>query len=128
MGLLTLLLSILYVVAINVALKAHAKEDQIILGSLRTQDAINAFIQKHGGPPQHLELLIPDFIPSIPALPEISKVDYQIAADGKGWTLNLYRSSNGKARLYRRTNLALSPEDSKRLMDTENGCYILRLD
>ncbi len=43
---------------------------------------------------------------------------------GKGWTLDLYWTNRRVPLVYRRTNADLSSEDAKRLLYTENGCYV----
>ena len=127
LGVLALLAPVLYVLAVTTALKSHAKEDRIVLGSLRVQEAIHDYAAKHGSPPRKLEELIPEFLEAMPPLPEISKVDYRLSADGKEWTLDLYWTSRKVPLIYRRTNAGLSPEDANRRIDTEDGCYILKV-
>lgn len=126
LGVLALLVPVLYVLAVNAALKAHAKEDRIVFGSMRVQEAINNYVEKHGSTPRKLEDLIPEFIESIPSIPEISKVDYHLSADGKEWTLDLYWTNRKVPLIYRRTNAGLSSEDAKQRIDTEDGCYVLK--
>ena len=128
LGVLVLVAPVLYVVAVSVALKWHAKEDAVIFGGQRVQEAISAYVEKHGAPPPRLENLIPEFIESIPSMPEISKVDYHLSSDGKEWTLDLYWTNRRVPLIYRRTNARLSPEDSRRRIDTEDGCYVLKAD
>src|ERR1035437_3306530 len=123
LGILALLAPILYFLAVTAALKAHGKEDRIIFGSKRVQEAINGYVEKHSSPPRKLEDLIPEFIESIPSFPEISKVDYRLSADGKEWTLDLYWTSRKVPLIYRQTNASLGSEDAKRRIATEGGCY-----
>jgi len=110
---------------VDAGLSAMGREDRIVLGSKRVEEAINDYVEKHGSPPRKLEDLVPEFLQSMPSFPEISKVDYRLAADGEGWTLDLYRTSLKVPLIYRRTNLGLNAGDSKRRIDTENGCYVL---
>ncbi|HXI71217.1 MAG TPA: hypothetical protein VNN22_12745 [Verrucomicrobiae bacterium] len=124
LGVFAILAPFLYFLAVNAALKSHAKEDQIVLGSKLIQEAINDYTVKYGSPPMKLEQLVPEFIGSIPAFPEISKIDYHLSADGKEWTLDLYWTDRKNPLIYRRTNASLSSEDVKRRIDTENGCYV----
>jgi hypothetical protein len=77
-------------------------------------------------PPHTLADLVPNFLNSIPALPEISKVDYHVSSSGKEWTLDLYRTQRTVPLVYRRTNASLSHEDAQRRVDMENGCYVLK--
>ena len=126
LGVFALLAPVLYVVAVSVALKSHAKEDRIVLGSKRVQEAINDYIEKHGQPPPKLDALVPEFIEAIPLFPEISKVDYRLSGDGKDWTLDLFWTDRKIPLVYRRTNAGLSSEDAERRIDTENGCYVLK--
>ena len=125
-GIFALTAPVLYVVAINAALKAHAKEDRIVFDSKRVEEAINEYVKRHGGPPPKLENLVPEFIESIPAFPDISRIDYHLSAGGKDWTLDLYWTSRKVPLIFRRTNAGLSSEDAKRRIDTENGCYVLK--
>src|SRR5690348_2328874 len=111
---------ILYFLAVSAALKSHGEEDRIILESKRIQEAINGYIEKRGSPPRALSELVPTFIDSIPSFPEISKVDYHLAASGKEWTLDLYRTDRKVPLIYRRTNTRLSSEDEERRIDSEN--------
>jgi hypothetical protein len=117
---------ILYVLIVNAGLKSDGKDWAIASGSKRVQEAINHYIEKHGSPPQKLENLIPEFIDSIPIIPEISRVDYRLSPDGEGWTLDLYRTAIKNPLIYRRTNIGLGSEDAKRRIDTYDGCYILK--
>ena len=126
LGACALALPVLYVGAVSVALKAHAKHDAIIFGGKRVQDAISEYIGKHGKPPQRLEDLVPDFLEALPTVPEIYKTDYRLSGDGKDWTLDLYRTNRSVLLIYRRTSVGLSPEDAKRAMETEDGCYVLK--
>jgi hypothetical protein len=128
LGVLVVVAPFLYVVAVCVALKSHAKEDAIIFGGKRLQEAICDYAEKHGTPPPKLESLIPEFIESFPSMPEISKLDYHVSGGGKEWTLDLYRTNRKVPLIYRRTNAGLTPEDAKRRIDTENGCYVLKTD
>ena len=125
-GLFVLIAPVLYVVVVTAALKEHAKEDGIVLGSKLVQEAINDYTGKHGDPPRKLEDLVPEFMQSIPAFPDISRIDYHLSADGKHWTLDLYWTSRKVPLIFRRTNAGLSSEDTKRQVDTENGCYVLK--
>ena len=111
---------------LNVAMKTHAQEDGIIFGSKQIEEAITAYIQKRGSPPHALANLVPDFLNSIPVLPQISQVDYYVSTGGKEWTLDLYRTQRKVPLVYRRTNATLSPEDALRKVDVENGCYVLK--
>jgi len=124
--LVVLLAPVLYFVVVNAALKHHAKEDGIVFGSERIQEAIHDYAAKHGSPPRKLEDLIPQFLEAMPPLPEISKVDYRLSADGKEWTLDLYWTSRKVPLIFRRTNAGLSAEDANRRIDTEDGCYVLK--
>ena len=60
LGVLALLAPGLYIAAVSVALKHHAKEDRIVLGSKRVQEAINEYIEKQGNPPPKLDALVPE--------------------------------------------------------------------
>ena len=126
LGVVVLLTPVILVLAINAALSAHAQEDRIVFGSKQIEEAITAYAQKWGSPPQTLAGLVPDFMVSIPAFPEVSKVDYHISQSGKEWTLDLYRTQRKVPLVYRRTNASLSHEDALRRVDMENGCYVLR--
>lgn len=126
LGILALLAPVLYFVAVNAALQYHAKEDGIVFESKRVQEAINDYAEKHGKPPAELEALIPEFIQSMPVFPEISKIDYRLSPDGKEWTMDLYRTNRSVPLIYRRTNAGLNSDDTKRRIDTENGCYVLK--
>jgi hypothetical protein len=64
---------------------------------------------------------------SIPAIPEITRVDYHFSSDGKEWTLDLSRTRRKVPLVYRRTNVSLSPEDAQRKVDMEDGCYVLKV-
>jgi len=128
LGVLVLVAPVLYVVAVSVALKAHAKEDAVIFGGKHVQEAISDYVEKHGAPPPKLENLIPEFMESIPSMPDISKVDYHRSSDGKEWTLDLYWTNRRVPLIFRRTNAGLSAEDARRRIDTENGCYVLKAD
>ena len=125
LGVFALLAPALYIAAVSVALKHHAKEDRIVLGSKRVQEAINEYVEKHGNPPPKLDALVPEFIEAIPSFPDISKFDYRLSVDGKEWTLDLFGADRKVPLIYRRTNAGLSSEDAKRRIDTANGCYIL---
>ena len=126
LGVLALLAPLIFFLVVNAVLESHGKEDRIIFESKRVQEAIKDYVDEHGSPPKKLEDLVPKFIGSIPAIPEISRVDYHLTADGEGWTLDLYRSNLKVPLIYRRTNTGLSPEDAERRIDTENGCYVLK--
>ena len=126
LGVLALLAPVLYVVVVSVALKSHAREDNIVFGSKRVQEAINDYIEKYGNPPPKLDTLVPEFIEAIPSFPEISKVDYRLSVDGKEWTLDLFWTDRKVPLVYRRTNAGLSSEDAERRIDTENGCFVLK--
>ena len=54
LGIFILIAPMLYITAVVVGLKAHVKEDRIVFGSLRIQDAICAYDQKHGYLPAKL--------------------------------------------------------------------------
>jgi hypothetical protein len=126
LGVVVLLAPVILVLAINAVLSAHAQEDRIIFGSKQVEEGITAFVRKHGSPPQALADLVPNFMDSIPAIPEIARVDYHVSPDGKEWTLDLYRTQRKVPLVYRRTNASLSPEDAQRKVDVENGCYVLK--
>jgi hypothetical protein len=126
LGVVALLAPVLYVIAVCVALKHHAKEDRIVFGSKQVQEAINEYTEKHGNPPAKLNALVPEFIQAIPYFPEISKVDYRLSANGKEWTLDLFRADRKIPLVYRRTNAGLSSEDAARRIDTQNGCHVLK--
>jgi hypothetical protein len=125
--LLAVVVLIAYVLAVNAALKAHGREDAIVFGSQRLEQAINDYVAKHGKPPAKLEALVPDFMGSLPQIPGISKADYTLSADGQRWTLDLLRTNSAVPWIYRRTNTRLNSEDARRLIDTEDGCYVLRV-
>jgi len=127
LGVLALIAPVLCFLAFTAALKYHAKEDGIVFGSLRVQEGIHDYAAKHGSPPRKLEDLIPQFLEAMPPLPEISKVDYRLSVDGKEWTLDLYWTSRKVPLIYRRTNASLSAEDANRRIDTEDGCYVLKV-
>jgi hypothetical protein len=126
LGILALVVPVILVVAFNAALRAHAQEDRIIFGSQQIEEAVSAYMQQRGSPPHTLADLVPNFLNSIPALPEISKVDYHVSPSGKDWTLDLYRTQRKVPLVYRRTNASLSHEDALRRVDMENGCYVLK--
>jgi hypothetical protein len=125
---LVVVLPVLYVGAVCVALRAHAKHDAIIFGGKRVQEAVSEYIEKHGKPPQKLEDLVPECLDAIPAIAEVSKTEYRLSDDGNKWTLNLYRTNRNVLLVYRRTNAPLSAEDTKRTVEIENGCYVLKAD
>jgi hypothetical protein len=125
--LLAVVVLIACVLAVNAALKAHGREDAIIFGSQRLEQAINDYVAKHGKPPAMLEALIPDFVGSLPQIPGVSKGDYSVSADGQRWTLDMLRTNSAVPLIYRRTNTRLSSEDARRLIDKEGGCYLLRV-
>lgn len=125
-GILVLLAPVLYVVVVNAALKAHAKEDSIVFDGKRVEEAINEYVKRHGSPPPKLENLVPEFIESLPTFPDISRIDYHLSAGGKDWTLDLYWTSRKVPLIFRRTNAGLNSEDNKRRIDTESGCYVLK--
>jgi hypothetical protein len=118
----------LYFGAVLVGLKAHAKHDAIIFGGKRVQEAVSDFTAKRGKPPQRLEELVPDFLKAVPSIPEISRMDYRVSNDGTNWTLDFYRTNRNVLLIYRRTNAALNSEDTKRKIETEDGCYVLKAD
>jgi hypothetical protein len=118
----------LYYCAVLVGLRAHAKHDAIILGGKRVQEAVSDYTAKHGKPPQRLDELVPDFLEAVPSIPEISRMDYRVSNDGTNWTLDLYRTNRNVLMIYRRTNAGLNPEDAKRKVETEDGCYVLKAD
>ena len=126
LGALALLSPMLYLLGITIALKSHAKEDRIVFESKRVQEAINAYVEKHGSPPLKLEALVPDFIESIPSFPEISKMDYRLSANGEEWTFDLFWTARRIPLVYRLTNAGLNSAGAKRRIDTQNGCYILK--
>jgi hypothetical protein len=126
LAILVLAAPVILVLAVNAALSAHGKEDKIIFGSKEIEEGIAAFIQKRGAPPQALADLVPDVMRSIPAFPEVSKIDYHLSPTGREWTLDLYRTQRKVPLVYRRTNASLSPEDALRKVDVENGCYVLK--
>jgi hypothetical protein len=126
LGVLAVIAPVLYVIAITIALRAHYDEDRIALGGKQVEMAINDYGEKHGSPPARLENLIPEFMSSLPSFPEMSNVQYRVSADGHGWTLDIYRQRDNAPLIYRRTNTGLSAEDTKRRIDTENGCYVLK--
>jgi hypothetical protein len=125
-GILVITVPVLYALAVTYALKLHWEEDSIVLGGKQVEYAINDYIQKHGSPPPKLENLAPECISAMPVFPQASNVHYSIAADGHGWTLDIYRPRNNTPLIYRRTNVGLSLEDARRTVHTENGCYVLR--
>ena len=126
LAILALVVPTILVLAVNAGLSSHAEEDRIVFGSKQIEEAIAAHAQKRGSPPQTLAVLVPEFMDSIPAFPEISKVDYHLSPSGKEWTLDLYRTQRKVPLVYRRTNASLSPEDALRRVDVENGCYVLK--
>jgi len=126
LAILALVVPTILVLAVNAGLSSHAEEDRIVFGSKQIEEAITAHDQKRGSPPQTLAGLVPEFMDSIPAFPEISKVDYHLSPSGKEWTLDLYRTQRKVPLVYRRTNASLSPEDALRRVDVENGCYVLK--
>jgi hypothetical protein len=126
LAVLALLAPVIFVLVINAGLSAHAQEDRIVFGSKQIEEAITAYVQKRGSPPQTLADLLPDFMDSIPAFPEVSQIDYRLSPSGKEWTLDLYRTQRKVPLVYRRTNAGLSPEDALRRVDVENGCYVLK--
>jgi hypothetical protein len=126
LGALVLVAPVLFVLILQVGLSSHADEDRIVFGSKDIEEGINSFIQKHGSPPQSLADLIPEFMASLPEIPQISKVDYHPSPGGKEWTLDLYRTTRKVPLIYRRTNGSLSPEDLLRKVDVQSGCYVLR--
>jgi hypothetical protein len=126
LAILALVVPIILVLAVNAGLSSHAQEDRIIFGSKQIEEAITAYAQKRGSPPQTLAVLVPDFMDSIPAFPEVSEVDYYVSPSGKEWTLDLYRTQRKVPLVYRRTNASLSAEDALRRVDVENGCYVLK--
>jgi len=79
LGILALLAPVLYVLAISAALKEHGKEDRIVFRGKRIEEAINDYTREHGAPPPKLESLVPEFMQSIPSIPEISRVDYRLS-------------------------------------------------
>lgn len=126
LAILALVIPIILVLTVNAALSTHAQEDKIVFGSKQIEEAITAYAQKQGSPPQTLAGLVPDFMGSIPVFPEISKVEYHVSPSGKEWTLDLYRTQRKVPLVYRRTNASLSAEDALRRVDVENGCYVLK--
>lgn len=127
LAILLLVAPVVMLLAINAGLKAHGQEDRIVFGSKQIEEGIAGFIQKRGAPPQTLADLVPDFMDQIPAFPEVSRMDYRVSPDGKGWTLDLYRTHRKVPLVYRRTNASLSPEDALRKVDVEYGCYVLKV-
>jgi hypothetical protein len=125
-GVLVIVAPILYVLAVTYALKVHWEEDSIVLGGKQVECAINEYVEKHGSPPAKLESLIPEFMTSMPVFPQVSNVHYSVAADRHQWTLDIYRPRRETLLIYRRTNVGLSAEDTKRTLHTENGCYVLK--
>jgi hypothetical protein len=125
---LALVLPALYFGAVLLGLQAHAKHDAIIFGGKRVQEAVSDYAAKYGKPPQRLEQLVPDFLETVPAIPEISRMDYRVSNDGTSWTLDFYRTNRNVLMIYRRTNSGLSSEDAKRKVETEDGCYVLKAD
>ena len=125
---LVLTLPLIHVVAVCVALNAHGKHDAIIFGGKRVQTGISEYVMKHGKHSQRLKDLVPEFLETIPSMPEGSKFDYRPSADGTKWTLDLYRTNRGILLIYRRTSAPLSTEDAKRVIQTEDGCYVLKAD
>jgi hypothetical protein len=125
LGALAVALPVLYVLAVDAALRAHYDEDRIVLGGKQVELAINDYAEKRGSPPARLETLIPEFMSAMPSFPAMSNVQYRVCADGHGWTLDIYRPRNKRPLVYRRTNTGLSAEDTKRRIHTENGCYVL---
>ncbi len=123
---LVIMVPIVYVLAVTYALKVHWEEDSILLGGKQVEYAINEYVDKHGSPPSKLENLIPECMNSMPVFPQASNVHYSVAADGRGWTLDIYRPRRETPLIYRRTNVGLSAEDAKRKLHGENGCYVLR--
>ena len=121
-------LPVLYIGAVSAALRVHATHDAIILGGKRVQDAVSEYIAKQGKPPPRLEDLVPEFLDALPIIPVVSKTEYRLSRDGKGWTLDLYRTNRDVVLLYRRSNATLSSEDAKRRVETENGCDVLKAD
>ena len=126
LGVLAVSAVVLYVIVVTIALRAHYDEDRIVLGGKQVELAINDYVEKHGSPPARLEDLIPEFMSSIPSFPEMSNVQYRVSADGHGWALDIYRQRDNAPLIDRRTNTGLSAEDTKRRIDTENGCYVLK--
>ncbi len=124
LGLLVLIAPILYVLAVCAALKSHAKVDEVVFGGKRVQEAICDYARKNGRLPASLKELRPEFLKAIPSMPAISRVDYHLSSEGKEWTLDLYWTNRRVPLVYRRTNADLSREDAKRLLYTENGCYV----
>src|ERR1035438_9253158 len=94
LGALAVTVLVLYVVAVNAALRAHFDEDRIILGGKQVELAINDYVEKHGSPPERLETLIPEFMSSMPSFPAMSNVQYRVSADTHGWTLDIHRPRN----------------------------------
>ena len=127
LGALAVTVPVLYVIVVNAALRANFDEDRIILGGKQVGLAINDYVEKHGSPPERLETLIPEFMSSMPSFPAMSNVQYRVSADTHGWTLDIHRPRNKYPLVYRRTNTGLSAEDTKRRIDTENGCYVLEV-
>ncbi len=71
-GVLVLCAPILYLAAFTVVMPEHAKEDRIVFGGKRVEEAINNYMEKHGVPPAKIESLIPEFMEAIPSMPEKS--------------------------------------------------------
>ena len=90
LAILALVAPIVLVLVVNAGLNSHGQEDRIIFGSKQIEEAITAYAQKRGSPPQTLAGLVPEFMGSIPVFPEISKVEYHVSPSGKEWTLDLY--------------------------------------
>ena len=126
LGVLVLAAPLLYLIGFALAFRAHYDEDRIVLGGKQIELAINDYVEKHGSPPARLESLIPEFISAMPSFPEMSNVHYRVSPDRHEWTLDVYRPMNQLPLIYRRTNTGLSAEDTKRRIDTENGCYVLK--
>lgn len=60
--------------------------------------AIHAYVWKHGGPPQSLEALVPDFLPAVPstgmgAYPKYDYICPATAYQGNPWIIRVFTPS-----------------------------------
>lgn len=80
------------------AFRFFAVEDTITHYCHEIAGAIDAYQQVHGEPPQSLNDLVPDRIPSLPELADVERLHY--ARQDGSWRISVFSNAMGQPRLY----------------------------
>ena len=108
-------------------LQQFYREDKITgtYGALVT--AIHAYEKRTGAVPPTLDALTPEYIPKIPSIPEIEKVEYTVSESGKGCALWLYPHGGPRFRVYLCViGRELNSEEEARKIGYVHGFDVLR--